>query len=86
MSEKPQKDESSEQATVTLPATVEKIIPPIGHEPEKAQISVDGAEPLFREIRIENKLENKDGAEVKLKKGAEVEITIAADPDATAKK
>ncbi len=73
-----------EKASVTLPGTVEKIIPGIGDEvPEQAQIGLDGAEELYREIRIENTLTDPDGNEVKLKKGAEVEVKIEAEPDAT---
>jgi hypothetical protein len=83
------KDESpsEEKATVTLPGTVEKIIPAVGHhEPEKAQIAVEGADDLYREIRIDNTLQDEAGNDVSLKKGAEVEVTIAADSDATTKK
>ena len=85
MSEKTPEDKSSpEKATVTLPGTVEKIIPPIAStEPEKAQITVEGAEHLYREIRVENNLKDADGNDVSLKKGATVEVTIAADPEAT---
>jgi hypothetical protein len=32
---------------------------------------------------VENTLQDADGNEVKLKKGATVEVTIAADPEAT---
>src|SRR5277367_6793546 len=75
----------AEKATVTLPATVEKIIPSLDpDEPEKAQIAVEGADELYREIRIENTLQDEAGNEVCLKKGAEVEVTIAAEPGATA--
>jgi hypothetical protein len=45
----------SEKRSTTLPATVEKIIKPIAPgEPEKAQISIEGADHLYKEIRIEN--------------------------------
>jgi hypothetical protein len=72
------------KAVVTLPGTVEKIIPSIDpSQPDKAQIAVEGAEPLYKELRIENTLENGKGQQVSLKPGAEVEVTIAADPDAT---
>ncbi|HTS11058.1 MAG TPA: hypothetical protein VMH00_02975 [Candidatus Limnocylindrales bacterium] len=72
---------------VTLPGTVEKVIPPVvPGEPEKAQIALDGGEELYREIRIDNVLQDADGNEVKLKKGAEVEVTIEADPKATTPK
>jgi hypothetical protein len=64
----------------TRPGTVEKIIKsPIPHEPEKAEISVDGADHLYREIRIENTLEDEKGKKVKLKVGAQVEVTVEAD-------
>jgi hypothetical protein len=72
------------KATVTLPGTVDKIIPEIdGCKPEQAQIAVEGAEELYREIRVENTLQNEAGNSVSLKQGAEVEVTIAADAEAT---
>ena len=74
-------------ATVTLPGTVEKIIPPVvPSDTEKAQISVDGAEELYREIRVENTLQDESGKKVKLKEGAEVAVTIEAPPEATTPK
>jgi hypothetical protein len=77
-------DRPDEKATVTLPGTVEKIIPPITpNQPEKAQIAVEGAEDLYKEIRVENTLQDESGNEVALKKGAKVDVTIEADPDAT---
>jgi hypothetical protein len=77
-------DRPDEKAAVTLPGTVEKIIPPITpNQPEKAQIAVEGAEDLYREIRVENTLQDESGNEVALKKGAKVDVTIEADPDAT---
>ena len=73
-----------EKSNVTMPGTVEKIIPPVHPSgPEKAQIALEGGEELYREIRIENSLTNENGDEVRLKKGAEVEITVEADPEAT---
>jgi len=75
---------ASEKPSVTLPGTVEKIIkPPIPSMPEKAQISVDGADDLYKEIRLENSLTDEDGKEVKLKEGAKVEVTLEADPKDT---
>jgi hypothetical protein len=74
-------DHPTEKVTMTLPGTVEKIIPPIApSEPEKAQITVHGAEELYREIRVENTLQDEEGNPVSLKKGADVEVTIAAEP------
>jgi predicted DNA-binding antitoxin AbrB/MazE fold protein len=77
----------SEKLSTTLPATVEKIIKPVSpREPEKAQIAVEGADHLYREIRIENALTDENGGKVRLKEGAEVEITIEAEPAATVPK
>jgi hypothetical protein len=77
----------SEKPSVTLPGTVEKIVnSPIPSEPEKAQIAVEGADDLYREIRIDNTLTNEDGGEVKLKLGAQVEVTVEAEENATTPK
>jgi hypothetical protein len=76
--------EPAEKPSVTLPAKVEKIIEPSHpEEPEKAQISVQGADLLYQEIRIENTLTDENGDEVRLKTGAEVEVTVEAGKDAT---
>ena len=78
------KDDDQDKVAVTLPGTVKKVIPPIHPSlPEKAEISVEGADDLYREIRIENTLSGESGDEVSLKPGADVEITIEADADAT---
>jgi hypothetical protein len=68
-----------EQPSTTMPGTVEKIVPSSrpGQE-EKAQIAVDGAKRPYRDLRIENTLINEHGNDVKLKKGAHVEVTVAA--------
>jgi len=74
----------SDKPSTTLPATVEKIIKsPSPGEPEKAQIAVEGADHLYRELRIENTLVDENGDKVSLKQGAEVELTIEAETDAT---
>jgi len=74
----------TEKPSTTLPGTVEKIIKsPIPGEPEKAEIAVEGTEDLYKEIRIENTLTDQDGNEVRLKKGAQVEVHVEADPEAT---
>jgi len=63
----------------TRPGTVEKIIKsPFPQEPEKAEIAVEGADHLYREIRIENTLQDENGNEVKLKVGAQVDVTVEA--------
>jgi uncharacterized protein YfaS (alpha-2-macroglobulin family) len=77
----------SEKPATTLPGTVEKIIQsPVPSEPERAQIAVEGADHLYRELRIENTLTDENGEEVQLKKGAKVEVTVEADPEATVPK
>jgi hypothetical protein len=79
-----QNEEELEKPSVTLPGTVEKIIPsPHPSEPEKAQISVEGADDLYRELRVENALQDENGNQVALKAGAQVDVTIEADVSAT---
>jgi hypothetical protein len=74
----------SEKPSTTLSGTVEKIIKPLSpDDPEKAQITVEGADHLYREIRIENTLTDENGDQVRLKPGAEVEVTVEAPPEAT---
>jgi uncharacterized cupredoxin-like copper-binding protein len=80
------KPNEPEKPAVTLPATVEKIIPGSVVAPEKAQISVENAEHLYKEIRVDNTLKDEDGKEVALKPGAHVQVTIEAEKDATVPK
>jgi hypothetical protein len=65
------------------PGIVDKVIPGVAGEPEKAQIAIQGGDDLYREIRIENKLAGEEGEEVKMKPGAHVTVTIEADPKET---
>ena len=66
---------------------VQKIIPPTHADaPEKAEIAIEGADHLYREIRIENTLQDERGREVKLKQGAHVEVVVEAERDATVPK
>jgi hypothetical protein len=68
----------------TKPGLVQKVIPPyVPDAPEKAEISIPNADDLYREIRIENTLTDEKGNKVKLKPGAEVEVTVEADMSAT---
>jgi hypothetical protein len=73
------------KASTTLPGKVEKIIPPhpSSTEPEKAQIAVEGADHLYREIRVQNAFEDETGQKVKLKEGADVDVKIEAEPVVT---
>ena len=68
-----------EQPSTSMPGTVDKIIPsPLHSQPENAQISVVGPDHRSQDLRIENTLTNEHGDEVRLKKGAHVEITVTA--------
>jgi predicted DNA-binding antitoxin AbrB/MazE fold protein len=66
---------------------VQRVLKPfLPSELEKVQISVDEAEELYREIRIENVLSDENGEKVQLKPGAEVDVVVEADINATTKK
>lgn len=67
---------SSDGASVTLRGIVEKIVPSENNPSDAVQIAIEGAESLYREIRIQNLLQNADGGVVALQPGSEVEITI----------
>jgi hypothetical protein len=70
----------SERPSATMPGTVEKIIEsPRRHQPEKAQIAVGRANRRYGDLRIENSLTDENGDDVKLKKGAHVDVTVAAE-------
>jgi hypothetical protein len=70
-----------------LRGTVEKVIKPaVLGEPEKAQIDIKEADHLYREIRVENVLTDEKGEKASLKPGAEVDIVLEADSNATLKK
>ena len=74
-------------AKTTKPGTVKRIVPSFdSREPDKAEIHVHDAEPLYEELRIPNTLQDQDGNKVELKKGAEVEIHIEADKASTTPK
>jgi hypothetical protein len=78
--------DQTENPSATLTGVVQKIIKsPDPSVPDKAQIGVTGADHLYREIRVDNALTDKDGAKVHLKRGAEVEVTIEADEKDTTK-
>ena len=83
--DKTTKDETEKPST-TLPGVVQKVIPsPHPTVPEKVEIGVKGADDLYREIRVDNVLKDKDGDTVRLKRGAEVVVTIKADEEDTTK-
>ena len=75
-----------EDPSVTMPGTVDKIIPSPGpSQPEKAQIAVEKADYRYRDLRIENTLTDEHGDDVRLKKGAHVEVTVTSEPNAAIK-
>jgi hypothetical protein len=66
-----------ERPSTTMHGSVKKIIPSTGRsEPEKAQIAVSGADQQYRDLRFENMLTDENGDDVRLKKGAEVQVTV----------
>jgi hypothetical protein len=70
-----------ERPSAIMPGTVDRIIPsPRSSQPEKAQIAVKGADHQDQDLRIENTLTDEHGDDVKLKKGAHVEVTVTAEP------
>ena len=70
-----------EQPSTSMAGTVNRIIlSPRSSQPEKAQIAVHGADRRYRDLRIENALIDEHGDDVRLKKGAKVEVTVTTEP------
>ena len=70
-----------------LRGTVSKVIKsPHPSQPEKAEIDIHEGEDLYREIRVDNELTDDAGEKASLKPGAEVDVIVEADSDATVKK
>jgi hypothetical protein len=70
-----------------LNGTVKRIIKPYSpHEPEKAEVDIHEADPLYREIRVENVVTDENGEKRQLRQGAKVDVIIEADSDATTSK
>ena len=67
---------------ISKPGLVRKVTKH-ANEPEKVEITIPAAKDPYREIRIENKLEDDEGKEVKLKPGDSVDVTIEADKQHT---
>jgi hypothetical protein len=77
-------DRTPESASTTTPGIVAEIIPSRHPgKPGAAQIVLDVDEKLRRGFRIENSLTDEHGDDVKLKKGAPVEVTVTADDERT---
>jgi len=77
----------TENSTTTKSGTAKPIVKlPHPREPEKVQITLEGADELHRELWIENTLTDENGNEVQLKDGAHVDVTVKAHPNATTAK
>lgn len=69
-----------EEPRRTMRGTVSKVIAcPRPSREGKAQIAIEEADRGYRNLRIENTLTDEHGDETNLKKGARVEITVAAE-------
>jgi hypothetical protein len=72
-----------EQPSITMPGTVDKIIPAKNaSQPEKAVVSVDGPPQAHQALRVENTLTDENGDVVNLKKGAHVHIIVTDETSA----
>jgi hypothetical protein len=70
----------------TVSAAVNKLLPAsYANMPDKVEISISTADPLFREVRLENALTTLDGQKVALKSGARLDVTIEAEAIDTVK-
>ena len=70
----------NKKASARLQGIVEKIVKSaFANAPDKAQIRIAGTDHLDRKIRVDNTLIDKDGKEVSLKVGAQVEVTVEAE-------
>jgi hypothetical protein len=71
-----------EQPSASATGTVDKIVTSLRlSQPEMAQIGIDLPDQGYRDIRIENSLTDEHGDDVRLKKGAKVEVTVTQSKD-----
>jgi hypothetical protein len=56
------------------------------NQPETAQIEITEAEDLYREVRVENEVTDERGEKATLRLGAEVDVIVEADSNATMRK
>src|SRR5579872_6205860 len=67
----------SGQPSASVTGRVDQITKsPSSSEPETAQICICGVDGDCRDLRIKNVLEDENGDDVSLKKGAQVRVTI----------
>jgi hypothetical protein len=64
----------------TVPAVVNKVLPAkYPNTPDKVEVSISAADPLFKEVRLENALNTPDGQTVALRGGARLDVTFEAE-------
>lgn len=68
---------------VSMLATARRLLPSADGPNRKVEISVSGADDLYREIRIENQLTGLDGEPVALAAGAQIVLTLEAEVTGT---
>jgi archaellum component FlaG (FlaF/FlaG flagellin family) len=67
----------TDQSSAAISGTVDTIIKsPLPNESDKVQITVEGADHPYEQIRIQNTLTDKNGDKVQLKPGAKVQVTV----------
>jgi hypothetical protein len=77
----------SARPAATMDGKVQKIIKSLDPRiRDKAEISIEGADELYREIWIENTLTDDWCNQVQLKQGAHVDVTIEAESSETTSK
>jgi hypothetical protein len=75
------KSRASQQPRTVMPGTVDKVI-----RVSDSACSRDGTNSIegeagYRNLRVENSLTDEHGDEVRLEKGARVEVTVTAEDD-----
>lgn len=65
-----------------LRGRVEKVIKSVHpSEPDKAQIEIEGADDLYKKIRLENVVTDETGKKDELKTGEQVDVTLDAESE-----
>jgi len=64
---------------LSMLATARRLLPSLEGPNRKVEISISGADDLYREIRVENKFVGLDGETVALAPGAQLMLTLEAE-------
>ena len=67
----------------SMPARAIKLLPTTDGPNRKVEISIPAADDLFREIRLDNQLLGLDGKPVAVAAGAQLTVTLEAEPSDT---